>query len=370
MSGMPGVEFLEEPEHDPDPQDRRRDVRARLVMLGAVLLAAAIALVVVLRSGDSSHHAASGPTTVPKTSTAPPSPSVSTLDLPSTDAFGPSTSDLVTVGNLVFALGPNEVGVANRDGGQQVVRPAPIGLTSPGVHGVLRYDEPKRVLWVVAIGGRAIGAYDPAHLSSLGDFEAPSAIRGAVAMDGRLWITTNDGLWITNPQGKIGHVRGSSAPLTSIAADPTRHSVLTVGGGNGDQLYRWKSSGLAYHKGVPLLHATVTVITGQIWICAFHRAAATSFARLDPATFRIVHVSPLTYQLGPFAAIAGTYEHRLLLRGGRGGTALYCVDAGRGMQLQRWTVPDQAVALNERGLLVVSPRLGIESLPADACLNG
>lgn len=370
MGGMPGVEFLGEPERAPGPPRRQRDVRARLVTLAAVVLAVAVALVVVLRSGDSPHRAASGTTSSAKTSSAPPKPSVSTLDLPATDTFGPGSSDLVTVGNLVFALGPTEVGVANRDGGQQVVRPAPDGLTSRGVHGVLRYDERSRVLWVVAIGGRAVGAYEPSHLNSLGTFEAPTNIRGAVAMDGRLWITTNDGLMITDPRGDIGHVRGSSRPLTSIAADPLRHSVLTVGGGNGDQLYRWDTGGLVNHTGVPLLHTVVTVAAGQIWICAFHRAATTALARLDPGSLNIVHVSPLTFQLGPFGAVAGTYQHRLLLRGGSGGHTLYCVDADRGEQLQQWTVPDEAVALNERGLLVVSPRLGIESVSANACLNG
>jgi hypothetical protein len=342
------------------------------VIVATAVLAVAVALVVVLRSGDSSHPAASGPTTSPGSSSAKsnPKPSPSILDLPATDAFGPHSSDLITVGNLVFALGQSVVGVANRDGGQQVVRPAPLGLTAAGVHGVLRYDERRRVLWVVAIGGRAIDAYEPAHLSSLGDFDASTRIRGAVAMDGRLWFITNTGLYIAGRHGKVHRIPGSHQPFTSIAADPLRHSVLTVGGGDGDQLYRWKARGLVYHKGVPLLHTTVTVTAGRIWICAFHRRADTALARLDPATFRILHVGPLTFRLGASGAIAGTYTHRLLLRGDPDGHSLYCVDANSGELLQQWTLPDQAVALNERGLLVVSPRLGIESVSADACLNG
>lgn len=374
---MPGVEFLEEPEperqHHP-ASGRRRDIRMRLVTLAAVVLAGAVALVVVLRSGEASHRAASGPTNS-HTSSSPspsrrPTPSPSVLDLPATDVFGPHTNDLVTLGNLVFALAPNLVGVGNRDGGQMAVRPAPGGLNSRGVHGVLRYDERRRVLWVVAIGGRAIGGYEPAHLTSLCDLQAPATINGAVAMDGRLWITTDRGLYVADSGGGIHRIPGSGQPLTSIAADPIRHSVLTVGGSNGDQLYRWNSDGLVHHKGIPLLHAVVTVAGGQIWICAFHRTAATALARLDPATFRILHVSPMTYELGPSGAIAGTYARRLLLRGGPGGHALYCLDATSGLQLQQWMVPGQALALNERGLLVVSRRLGIESVSADACLNG
>jgi hypothetical protein len=46
------------------------------------------------------------------------------------------------------------------------------------------------------------------------------------------------------------------------------------------------------------------------------------------------------------------------------------VDAVTGEQLQQWSVPDTAVALNERGLLIVSQRHGIESIAADACLSG
>jgi hypothetical protein len=146
--------------------------------------------------------------------------------------------------------------------------------------------------------------------------------------------------------------------------------VLTVGGGDGDQLYRWNADGLLYHKGIPLLDASVTVTGGHIWICAFHPKAATALARLDPTTFRILHVSPATFQLGTSGQIAGTYAQRLVLRGDPGGHELYCVDAVTGEQLQQWSVPDSAVALNERGLLFVSQRDGIDSIAADACLNG
>jgi hypothetical protein len=380
MSGMPGIEFLEEPEDpagEPEPRHAAprtpRDLRTRLITVGAALIAAAVALVVVLRSGDSSHPAAAPPSSTShsaSSSASSPRPDPTTLALPATDAFGPHTVDLRTVGNLVFALAPTVVGVANRAGGQQSVRPAPFGLTAKGVHGVLRYDDPNRVLWVVAQGGRAVGAYEPSHLGSLGDFELPGPIRDAVAMDGRLWIITDTGLYVADPHGAV-LVPGARHSFTSIAADPARHSVLTVGGGNGDQLYRWNARGLVYHKGVPLLHTTVTVTAGRIWICAFHRERSTGLARLDPATFRILHVSPLTFRLGPDGQVAGTYSHRVLLRGGAGGHELYCIDADTGNDLlQQWTVPDQAVALNERGLLVVSPRVGIESVGADACLTG
>jgi hypothetical protein len=383
MCGMPGVEFLQHPEDDaPEPEPRhaaprsRRDLRTKLVVAGAAVVAAAVALAVVLHSSGGSGPSAAGGHTSPDSSAskqAPkssPKPTASPLALPATDAFGPHSSDLITLGNLVFALGPTVVGVANREGGLQVVRPAPNGLTTAGVHGVLRYDDAHRVLWVVALGGRAIGSYEPSHLASLGAFEAPGVIRDAVAMGGRLWFLTRSGLYFANPRGRITAVPRAHHRYTSIAADPLRNSVLTVGGGDGDQLYRWNRNGLVYHKGVPLLGTTVTVTDGRIWICAFHPRAATALARLDPGTFRILHVGPATFQLGRSGQVAGTYAARLLLRGDPGGHELFCVDALTGEQLQQWSVPNAAVALNERGLLIVSPRDGIQSYPADACLNG
>jgi hypothetical protein len=382
MSGMPGVEFLEPPEDDagePEPRHAaplaRRNHRAKLVAVGAAVVAAGVALAVVLHSGGSGKAVAGGQTSAGSSSSTSgpeptPEPTVSTLSLPATDAFGPHTMDMITLGNLVFALAPSVVGEANRQGGQEEVRPAPNGLNDAGVDGVLRYDDRHRVLWVVVLGGRAIGSFEPSHLDSLGDFQAPGVIRGAVAMDGRLWFVTANGLYVATPHGRITPVPGAHHPYTSIAADPLRHSVLTVGGGDGDQLYRWNSDGLVYHKGEPLLHTTVTVTGGHIWICSFHPRAATALARLDPATFRILHVGPATFQLGKSGQIAGTFEQRLLLRGDPDGHQLICVDAVTGEQLQQWSVPDAAVALNERGLLIVSQRHGIESIDADACLNG
>jgi hypothetical protein len=383
MSGMPGVEFLEPPEDnagEPEPRhaaaSSRRDLRAKLVAVGAAVVAAALALAVVLHSGGGSGQAvAGGPnsagssasTSDPRPS---PKPTVSALALPASDAFGPHSTDLITVGDLVFALASTVVGEANREGGQEEVRPAPLGLNLEGVHGVLRYDDPHRVLWVVALGGHAIASYEPSHLMSLGNFEAPAVIRGAVVMGGRLWFVTARGLYVASPHGRIAPVPGAQHRYTSIAADPLRHSVLTVGGGDGDQLYRWNADGLRYHKGIPLQNATVIVAGGHIWICAFHDEAATALARLDPATFRILHVAPATFQLGKSGEIAGTYARQLVLRGDPGGHKLYCVNAVTGEQLQQWRVPDTAVALNERGLLVVSQRHGIESIPADACLDG
>jgi hypothetical protein len=379
MSGMPGVEFLEPPEDDagePEPRHAaprsRRNFRAKLVAAGAAVVAAGVALVVVVHSGGGTGQAVVGgqtsaSTSGPKTS---PKPTVSTLALPATDAFGPDTTDLITLGDLVFALAPTVVGEVNREGGQEEVRPAPLGLNAEGVHGALRYDDPHRVLWVVAIGGRAIASYEPSHLMSLGNFESSAPIRGAVAMGGRLWFVTATGLYMANPHGRITPVPGARHRYTSITADPRRHSVLTVGGGDGDQLYRWNAGGMLYHKGIPLLNATVTVAGGHIWICAFHPEAATALARLDPATFRILHVGSATFQLGKSGQIAGNYAQRLVLRGDPAGHELYCVDAVTGEQLQQWTVPGTAVALNERGLLIVSQRHGLESVAADACLNG
>ena len=383
MCGRPGVEFLQHPEDDaPEPEPRhaaprsRRDLRTKLVAAGAAVVAAAVALAVVLHSSGGSGTSAAGGQTSPgssaskQTPKSSPKPTASPLALPATDAFGPHSSDLITLGNLVFALGPTVVGVANREGGLQVVRPAPNGLTTAGVHGVLRYDDAHRVLWVVALDGRAIGSYEPSHLASLGAFEAPGVVRDAVALGGRLWFLTPSGLYFANPRGRITAVPGAHHRYTSIAADPLRHSVLTVGGGDGDQLYRWNPNGLVYHKGVPLVNTTVTVTDGRIWICAFHAKAATALARLDPATFRILKVGPATFQLGRSGQVADTYGQRLLLRGDPGGHELFCVDAVTGELLQQWSVPDTAIALNERGLLIVSQRYGIESITADACLNG
>ena len=110
MCGMPGVEFLQHPEDDaPEPEPRhaaprsRRDLRTKLVAAGAAVVAAAVALAVVLHSSGGSGTSAAGGQTSPgspaskQTPKSSPKPTASPLALPATDAFGPHSSDLITV---------------------------------------------------------------------------------------------------------------------------------------------------------------------------------------------------------------------------------------------------------------------------------
>jgi hypothetical protein len=376
---MPGIEFLpERDDADDRPPGAARVTDGRFV--GRIVAAvAALALIVVAAvvvgtgGGGSARHPAAAQSTVS------PSPSISssispskpaTLSLPESVAFGPEAVDVLADGNRVFALTPGLVGVAERDSGAVTVRPTPIGLNQVG-NGKLVPDMVHRIIWVVAIGGTAIGAYDTDHLDTLADAVAPYPINGAVAMDEQLYFTTDHGLYAVGAgPGQPKQVPGPAIRLSAVTADLANHQILAADTHSPNRLHVLTSYGTVTSLYLPFPRIdSISATTGKVWATGELQGAAAIF-QLDPDTLESKGPGSVSPELGSRDDIVGTYGNRLLVRATPDRTSLLCMDGTTGAFKQKWTVPAHgAVSLNQRGLLVTTSS-GIAQLNARDCLAG
>jgi hypothetical protein len=374
---MPLVEFLPEGPDDAAPEPRSRPPRTgvtrRVLAVATGLALVVAAAVVVATNGTTPRHAAAIASPSPsRSASASPAPSVThptTLSLPESVAFGPQAVDVLADGNRVFALTPTLVGIADRDGGTVTVRPAPLGLSNQTGQPQFVADLTNRLVWVVAIGGTAVGAYDSDHLDALANTVSPYPIRGAVAMDEKLYLTTDHGLYSAEAgPGRPKRIAGPNGSLGAVAVNQNSHEVLAIVAGSPSRLHVLTSYGGHMSAELPTGHGDTMTFSGRaIWVTGHSRGAATLFS-INPATLRISLISPLDPQLGRRAAIVGDYDNRLLVYS-PSTSALYCVSAFTGAFKQKWTVPTGTAALNERGLLVAT-KSGIEQLNARDCLAG
>ena len=364
---MPDIEFLpDEGEYPADvpprpPRDRRR---VAVLALGAAALLSAVVVAVVVTNGSKpipKAQSAATPTVAPVEQT-------STLTLPVSIAFGPASVDVLAVGNRVYSLTPTLIGMAGRDGGAAVVRPAPLGLSAPIGHGELVADVDHGLLWVVDIGGNAIGAYDMDHLDRLSSPVSPYPINGAVAMDEQLWFTTDHGLYtaVAGP-GEPRLVPGTRHRFDSIAADRTLHRLLVVAHTSPARLVAFSTYGPVAAVTLPISDvSSIAYPYGALWLSGTSESGP-ALLLVDPPKLRVRGESPVIARVGSDPRIVGAFQDRVLVRGGADGHSLFCLDAYSGAVKQTWTVPLGAVTLNGTGLLV-DAESGIEEINAGACL--
>jgi hypothetical protein len=368
------VEFLPEGQDDaagqpPGPADRRR-LSTRVVAVVAALALVVVAAVVVGTNGGGSRHPAakSSSSPSPSPSTSPSSTKRATLALPESVAFGPEAEDVLADGDRVFALTPTLIGFAVRDSGTVTVRPTPIGLSNQAGHGKLVPDLTNRIIWVVAIGGNAIGAYDTDHLDTLANTLLPYRIRGAVAMDEKLYLTTDHGLWSAEAGPMAPEQISRTARFGAITANLADHQILVADRRSPSRLHVLTSYGAEMVAPLPVAPADSLAVAGDaIWVTG-SSAGQARVVRLDSSTLKARELSSLTPPLGSRAQIVGAYGNELLIRSTPGRT-LYCTDATTGALKQKWTVPRGAVTLNERGLLITTSD-GLAPLNARDCLAG
>jgi hypothetical protein len=364
---VPDIEFLSEQGEGGDVAGSRQLGRA-LVGVAVLAVVAVAAVVVGTGGGGGRPHAAHAVTVAPLPTR---SPAVGVpLALPESVAFGPQTVDLDAIGSHVYALTPTLVGVADRDTNVATIRPAPIGLSERVGQGELVLDLTHRVLWVVDLGGTAIGAYDSTNLDSLADAESPDPILGAAALDDRLWFTTAHGLYsaVAGP-GRPKQVAGPRTPLGAVTADATLHTVLAADYGAPSQVYVYGPTGAMVTAPLQVERPqSLAVVDGTLWLTGTSEGQG-ELLRLDPVRLFVIGRSPLSGQLGPVPTIVATYGNELLVRGDPSGRFLYCVDAHTGAFKQKWAVPPGAVTLNERGLLLADGQ-GIRQINARDCLAG
>jgi hypothetical protein len=364
------VDFLPEHRDDDGASRRRRGQQLwRALVVGAVAALVSVAAIVVATGGGGSGARPQRTLTALPTSVRSTPVGVA-LALPESVAFGAQTIDLYADGSRVYALTPTLVGVADRDSDVATIRPAPIGLSARVGSGKLVPDLANRILWVVDLGATAIGAYDSVHLDDLADTESPYPILGAVAMDDRLWFTTAHGLYSAAAgPGSPRRVPGPATRLGPVTADGTLHTVLAADYGSPSEVHVYGPtraiSSASLQVGRP---DTLAVAADTVWLTGTSGPESV-LLRLDPVRMSVIGRSPLSAQLGTRAAIVATFGNELLVRGGRGGHALYCLDAHSGAFKQKWTVPLGPVTINQRGLLLADGA-GIRQINARDCLAG
>lgn len=182
-------------------------------------------------------------------------------------------------------------------------------------------------------------------------FDMPG-LAGAAVLDGQLYVTTDTGVSGVDTAGfgystRATPVRGG----WGIAADPSRHRLLLMDSTGGQATLRAQRPTDARPEAqaaLPIGKGSVVVVGGDIWAAGYGTDGAV-LARLDPASLRVVAVSPAADELGPGAEVVGVGRHVLLVRSGGGGDGLWCVDARSGAIDEKWSSVPGAVAAGPDG---------------------
>ena len=273
------------------------------------------------RSRTCRPHASSSPSAPPE--------QTSTLALPVSVAFGPASVDVLAVGDRVYSLTPTLIGMAGRDGGAAVVRSVPFGLSAPVGRGELVADLDHQLIWVVDIGGNAIGAVQHAE---------PRATVGAGVAVSDQW-RGGDGRAVVvhhRPRAVHGGGRAGRAPARPAHGAPARpdrgrpHPAPAAGRGaqhagpaaRGHDVRGGGGRDAAdFRRVVDRLPRRSALAGGHLGV------GQPALVLVDPPKLRVRGPSPIVAQVGSHPRIVGAFQDRLLVRGDPGGHSLYCLDA-------------------------------------------
>ena len=321
-----------------------------------VLVAGVIAVAVVKQAG---HHHVAVPT--PTTTFELPAPTApagagSEVDLGETTAV-----DLAMSNQRLYVLtnNPRRLGQADAHTGavtRQIA--APIGANRV-------YADPSgKMVWIVA--DNVVYAYDGPTLYYTGHIRLSLQVATAAALDGKLFISTDDGVYeMTAPTYStltavsVRRLPGYSGQVVpTMAADPSRHRVFAVT--SNYALLEVTSRGVRFVRQLTgQLPESIEVTRSGIWVVGFGNAGGTRLGRLDPATLRITPVgsndsdAPQGAESWPGADVFWmryAYSDSLSCRDGRSGAvvstfssiegpvqsvhgAAYAISAGRAIRL-------------------------------------
>jgi hypothetical protein len=341
----------------------------RRVLVGLALVGLVAVGAIVVGTGHGGSIAKPTPAPSLQAQPLPPPPVVPVHFIrPDSIAFGAPSVDVLAAGGRMYSLTPTLIAMAGRYGTDPVVRGAPFGLSERDDRARLFLDAQHSLLWAVALGGTAIGAYDSETLDPLSETASRYPIEGAVAMDESLWFTTDHGLYtaVAGP-GRPKPVPHMRLPLGPIVADRTLHQVIAADRRQPVRLHALTAYGQLASQRVPL--ATVTSMafpSGALWLSGTTPTGPRLIV-LDPPSMRVRRVIPVPGQLGRTASLVGSFGNRLLMRAAPDDTALYCVDGYTGTFKQVWRLPLGTVSLDGHGLLVDAGR-GITAHGAGTCL--
>ena len=199
----------------------------------------------------------------------------------------------------------------------------------------------------------SIHAYATSTFAIDGAVTVPTYTFDAAAVDGQLWLATNDGLYVvtTAASGPVA-TKVTSGPVFSVAADAVRHRVLygvlvsTTASASPDSL-----GSVAVHEldadthsviGVsaplPIGKESIAIVGDQIWVAGYGSGSTSRVFHLDGASLETLQTnesslgSPL--EVGPGAIVWPGASVLWVWPGSSGGLA--CIDPQSGAVLENW----------------------------------
>ena len=183
----------------------------------------------------------------------------------------------------------------------------------------------------------------------------------AAALDGQLWLATNDGLYVvtTAASGPVA-TKVISGQIFSVAVDPVRHRVLygaqvntgaaaspdSLGNIAVHEIDAFTHSLIGVGPPLPIGKESIAIVGDQIWVGGYGSGSTPRLFHLDGSSLQTIATSgfgagsPL--ELGP-GAIVWPGASVLWVRSG-GSEGLACVDPQSGVLLEQWDAVQGPVA--------------------------
>jgi hypothetical protein len=260
-----------------------------LIGLGIGALVAGVIAVAAVKQAD--HHRSAAPlATLPLESPATLAPLNAAGDVVD---IGPATAlDLAMSKTQLYVLTSNPSRLAQVDS-RSGITTLQVGAP-PGAEHV--YADPSgRMAWVVA--DNVVYAFDGRTLEGAGQIELSRRVSTAAALDGRLYIATDHGVYemtappyYTAASASARLLPGYSGQVVqALAADPSRHRLLAVT--SSYVLLEVSTRGVRLIRQLlTQLPQSIAVTRSGIWAVGFGIAGGSRIARIDRATLRITPV--------------------------------------------------------------------------------
>ena len=384
---MPDIEFVPGPSGDSDgPEELGGGRRRRFpVWLIAVAVAVVAAFVLVIVLNHTVHTTAASAPSDSVSSAAPARPTRSgplasyTFTPPLPAGVGqpfqlgaPShVFDVALSRQGIWALTDHDLVLLPPDG-RNVTKSLPAAELPPiYTSGAARLvvDQPAGLIWVVVAGqnGGRVMAYQMARRDRVAEVSTPP-INGAAAMDGRLYLTSDNRVLAVGTNGSITRAARLPVTLGMVTADPARNRLLVLDHAHPANVWPInRSSTGRLHVGRPvrvLVYPTGLVVAGeQIWVGGFDDGDGSLF-RLDPTRLRLLPHSVDRKAFGTGALPVAGGDSVVWVRDAQG-TEMHCLDARTGRDLQDWSI-DGPVA-SRTGLAVVASPAGLLPLRLSEC---
>jgi hypothetical protein len=364
-------ETLADPRHrlDPGPgmydtvRERVHQRRRRVVQVASAFTAVVVIAGVATAIGVNSGHRGSDQVAAPSITPSPQTGLATSVDLGqgSTSAMAVTSS-----GVFVARQQPNEllqVSATNLSVTKRVATPDAVDD--------IAVDTAAGQVWTwstaqafVDDSGNSTGtdstsihAYATSSFASAGAVTVPTYTFDAAALDGQLWLATDNGLYVvtTAANGPVA-TKVISGMVFSVAADAVRHRVLygaqvsaPMGGANSlgsvavHEIDAFTHAVIGVGGALPIGKESIAIVGDQIWVGGYGSDSTPRLFHLDGASLQPIQTTaPDALALGP-GAIVWPGSSVVWVRSG-GSEGLACIDPQSGALLEQWPAVQGPVA--------------------------